>query len=98
MVDWSQVCKRKEERGLGITNTENVNKALLTKWWRNILTHLDKIINKIFKDTNRPRKGPWVGTYRKTTLSSIWKGINSTKEILQETLAYELCDRRNISF
>lgn len=93
LIEWSQVCKSNEKGGLGIINMENMNKALLTRWWWNLLTQPDKTINKIFKDRYGPRRGTQTETYRNATnLSFIRKGINSTIEILQAALAYELGD------
>lgn len=57
LIEWSQVCKSNEKGGLGIINMENMNKALLTRWWWNLLTQPDKTINKIFKDRYGPRRG-----------------------------------------
>lgn len=33
MVNWNEVCRPLKEGGLGITPIQEVNAALLTKWW-----------------------------------------------------------------
>jgi hypothetical protein len=37
-VKWTDVCRTKECRGLGLKNLRLVNVSLLTKWWWRLLT------------------------------------------------------------
>jgi len=32
-VKWENICKLKDEGGLGVINLQDINKALLDKWW-----------------------------------------------------------------
>jgi hypothetical protein len=48
-VRWSQVCKRKEEGGLGVKNVEDFNKSLLCKWLWRILTNDNKLWCKLVR-------------------------------------------------
>lgn len=51
LAKWSEVCSPRDQGGLGVQDPENMNKALLGKWirnlenkevwWQNILRRMD---------------------------------------------------------
>lgn len=45
MVSWQDVCKPKDQGGLGVTNTKKMNVALMLKWvWRMLTEQDDKLM------------------------------------------------------
>lgn len=72
-ISWKDVCKTKEEGGLGIRHVGRYNKALLSKWPRRILNEENEIWRGIlrgrYKDVNK----------------RLW-GCDTTKAIANESL------------
>ena len=77
---WSQVCKPKKERGLGIRPLKEMNLALLGKWpWR--IGDDDHSLWKqvIFSKYDISRDG-WLTRDPLTRFAALWRGILTVKE------------------
>ena len=66
LVKWKLMCRPKNLGGLGIINTQVMNKCLLIKWWWKIMTSgAGSLWYSILKDKYFPHSSPmFVGTQR----------------------------------
>lgn len=65
LMAWDQVCKSKKNEGLGVLDLDNMNKALMAKWWWRLLDKPESLVCKILLDKYGLSRGPWAGKHKK---------------------------------
>ncbi len=58
LVNWKTVCRSTEEGGLGVLNLENMNVALLAKWWWRFLSEKSLLWGAFLKGVYYGRRKP----------------------------------------
>lgn len=69
MVRWKNICKSKEEGGLGVKKLNLFNDVLLTKWKWNLLHQKDSLWGQVLTS----KYGGWHGLMGNSALS--WKSL-----------------------
>lgn len=64
LVSWDQVCKPKEEGGLGVLDIKAFNITLITKWWWRIISKPDGYLHDSYlQNFLKVKYGPTRGTW-----------------------------------
>lgn len=88
----------KSQGGLEIKRLDNMNIALLTKWWWKLVSKPESLIVWVLEEKYQSKDGTWSGKERNPSdVSIFWKGIMSVKEIFTVGLYFELGNGQDIS-
>jgi len=80
-VRWEEVCRPKQQGGLGVKNLEKFNIALLGKWVWRLKSEKSKLWDRILDSKyGEIREGENIGTNRLGRVSSWWRDVVKIKE------------------
>ncbi|CAL5371297.1 unnamed protein product [Camellia sinensis] len=97
LVNWKQVCKAKQDKGLGLRRAEDQNVALLAKLGWNLNSDKDASWTKILrgKYLHKHTFSNWPST---TNASHTWRSIMKTSAILAKGTKWSVGNGKSISF
>ncbi len=98
LVQWKVVCRSKEVGGLGILDLENMNMALLAKWWWKLLSGQKKFWRPIVCGPYYSRRKPLKEGDSFRPSSFWWRGVLKTREIFKCGTAYDLGDESKVEW
>lgn len=92
---WDQMCKRKEEDGMGFRKFGCFNQALIAKQIWRIICKLDSLVARIFK-SRYFRNGDIMMTSLGSNPSFVWKSLCWGRELLREGLGWNVMNGQDI--
>ena len=78
---WKDICRRKQEGGLGIRDLFTVNKSLILNAVWKIATGTNKFLSDIIKSKYYPDTSFWLSPNH-STKSAFWASVTSVKKVL----------------
>ncbi|KAK1305933.1 hypothetical protein QJS10_CPA10g01486 [Acorus calamus] len=90
LVKWDVVCSRKNSGGAGISNLDDMNRALLCKWLWRWLVDPNRLWCTVIQDRHAGAgdmvdRFPW----RHQSSPSLWKGILADKEDFSRAISHK---------
>lgn len=97
LVNWRQVCKSKQDGGLGIKRAEDQNLALLTKLGWKLLSDKDSHWSAVLRGKYLQRESlmDWPSN---RLASQTWRSIIQTRDLLKKGVKWSVSNGKNISF
>lgn len=96
MINWATVCKPKDEGGLGIRSTFDLNRALLAKQFWRILTEPNSLYSQILTSKYKNKFND--DTFKcPSDATPTWKGIHRAYLLLKPQLCWQIGDGSGIS-
>lgn len=80
---WNLICLPKDQGGLGIRKSFEVNQALIAKLAWSILTQPNKVWVQLLQ-SKYLRRSHFLGVDKTPNSSWVWKGILQVRDIIQE--------------
>lgn len=96
-VSWSEVCKPRDEGGLGLRKARDFNLALLTKLGWQILTNEDKLWVKVMKE-KYVNQGGFFNTSSTNPCSWSWRSMMKGKETLKKGVKWKIGTGSAVNF
>ncbi|KAL0406440.1 UNVERIFIED_CONTAM: putative mitochondrial protein [Sesamum latifolium] len=84
-INWHQLCKSREDGGLGFRQLKAFNSALLAKQLWRLVTNTSSLISQVMKARYYPTSSPLEAKLGSRP-SLTWRSILSTREIIQPAL------------
>ncbi|CAL5422878.1 unnamed protein product [Camellia sinensis] len=97
LVNWKQVCKSKQEGGLGIKRAEDHNLALLTKLGWKLISDKDTQWSAVLRGKYLHKESlmDWPSN---RLASHTWRSIIKTRDLLKKCVKWPIGNGQNISF
>ncbi|XP_062028872.1 uncharacterized protein LOC133744858 [Rosa rugosa] len=86
---WNALCNPKEEGGLGFRSLSNFNSAMLVKQVWRVISNPNSLFARLYKAKYYPTESFWTAELH-TSPSYSWKSIFSTRELLQESVYWQI--------
>ncbi len=98
LVKWKTVCKSTSEGGLGILDLENMNTALVAKWWWRLLSNKTHLWRPIIEGLYYKRRKPLREGASFRPFSQWWGSVLKTRDIFKCGASYMIGNGRIVSF
>ncbi|XP_028802470.1 uncharacterized protein LOC114757563 [Neltuma alba] len=98
LVAWDDVCRSKEEGGLGLRNARKQNKAFMMKLGWGLVNRRETLWVKLIREKYKCSNDilPTIG--RKKVESQAWKGVRQTWALTEKGIGWKLGDGSRIRF
>ncbi len=97
-MNWRTICRSKKDGGLGVLDLENLNIALLAKWWWKLLADQSNIWRPIIRGRYYHRRKPLKEGYSFRPGSYWWRGVLKTREAFKCGTSYALGDGTQVEW
>lgn len=97
LKSWNSICTPKQNGGLGIRKTTNINIWLMTKLAWKVMTSDGKILIQLIKGKYLWGRSILDTRMLKSLGSWVWSGIRNSLQILNEGNYYKIGEKSNIS-
>ncbi len=86
------MCRSKKDGGLGVLSLENINLALLAKWWWNLLSEKKNLWRPIILGLYYARRKPLSEGESFKPFFYWWRSVLKTREIFKCGISYMVGD------
>ena len=86
---WDDICKPKEEGGLGIRDVKTINKSLIIQSAWNVATHNNPFLSAILKAKYHPHSSFWTAP-NNNSKSIYWSSVLQVRHHLTSNATYQI--------
>nr|BAE79385.1 unnamed protein product [Ipomoea batatas] len=96
-VNWAEICKPRNEGGLGLRMARDFNRAFLTKMAWQIFSNIDKLWVKVLRE-KYVKNADFLHLQSQSNCSWGWRSIMKGKDVLAGAIKWNVGNGRKINF